>query len=259
MATNTLSLEPLQSKTDSLPGNVSFSPMPNVSPPPSLIGVEGIPKDLFIKPVDESLVCTICKKVLRWAMQEGCGCRACYGCLQRTIKSQIETVTCSSCGESFPREEIIKDNHARKKLEKLKVYCANRESGCQKQLLLKNLDNHVQQECEYEMIQCIHRSKGCTAGILRHKFAQHLEEECLFRRVKCKFCSTELMANEQEVTWFKAKSFPVIMIYMWWQLSQLILLIIMVASYVALESVSLGVAHVLNIITPGHWAIYLIP
>ncbi|XP_071807096.1 TNF receptor-associated factor 3-like [Asterias amurensis] len=198
MATSTSSLEPLRSKTASIPGNVSFSPMPNVSPPPSLIEVEGIPKVLFINPVDEQFVCTICKKVLRWAMQEGCGCRACYGCLHRTIKTQSETVTCPHCGETFPKEDIIKDNHARKKLEKLNVYCANREAGCQKQLLLRNLDEHVQQECEYEMIQCIHRSKGCTAGILRHKFAQHLEDECLFRRVKCQFCGTELMANEQE-------------------------------------------------------------
>ena len=92
------------------------------------------------------------------------------------------------------------------------MYCANREAGCQKQLLLRNLDAHVQQECEYEMIQCIHRSKGCTAGILRHKFAQHLKDECLFRRVKCQFCGTELMVNEQEVTWFKTTTFLVIII-----------------------------------------------
>jgi hypothetical protein len=198
MASSASSIGPLQSEL--LPsGHPSFSPSLNATPPQSLLETDGIDLEIFIEGLEQQFRCIFCKKGLRWAMQAGCGCRSCYGCQHRFNKDQGEELTCPNCGEVFHKHEIVKDSFARKRLERMKVYCANRSRGCPEQMLLKMMDAHLQQECSYEVISCMHHSKGCLKRMQRNQLVQHLEKECAFRRQKCRYCGDEIIANELEL------------------------------------------------------------
>ncbi|XP_038071587.1 TNF receptor-associated factor 3-like [Patiria miniata] len=207
MASGLSSINPLQSD---LPpsGHPSFiSPSAAATPPQSLLETKGIPLECFIEDLDQQFICVHCKKGLRWAMQTSCGCRSCYGCLQRYIKEQGDSLKCPSCGDEFSKDDIAKDSFARKKMEQCKMYCANKSRGCKEQVPLKKMDEHLQQECNYELINCMHRSKGCLQRVQRNQLVQHLEKECAFRRQKCRYCGDDFVKNELELHEKECKKF----------------------------------------------------
>jgi hypothetical protein len=177
----------------------SFSVAVNSSPTESLQEAEGTPEDIFLEPVDPQFLCVHCKKVLRGPMQSGCGCRWCYGCLQRERMQQGDHLQCSNCKEHFYKQEVARDNFARKWLEKLIVYCSNRSRGCREQMPFGSLDSHLQEDCPYELIHCMLRAKGCQARIQRNHLVQHMEKECLYRRQRCQFCGDDIALSDIEL------------------------------------------------------------
>ena len=112
---------------------------------------------------------------------------------------------CPACQEEHATNEVLRDNYSRKRLEKAKVFCQNRDDGCTNQMKLKELGAHLE-TCSFEQIPCVHKSQGCSAVLLRGQLAEHLQTECQFRPETCEFCGIEFPVADLKTHQEKCKA-----------------------------------------------------
>ena len=115
--------------------------------------------------------------------------------IHRDRKGELQ---CPNCGDIFNTTEINRDNYSRKHLEKMVVYCLNKENGCSDEMKLKDLDVHLE-GCLFQLIECLHKAQGCTAVVIRGQLADHLQYECQFRLATCEFCGVEFPVMDLKV------------------------------------------------------------
>eukprot|EP01091_Cochliopodium_minus_P019306 TRINITY_DN8081_c0_g1_i1.p1 TRINITY_DN8081_c0_g1~~TRINITY_DN8081_c0_g1_i1.p1 ORF type:complete len:861 (+),score=299.88 TRINITY_DN8081_c0_g1_i1:170-2752(+) len=103
--------------------------------------------------VDESfpdeLICKICKKGYRNPCITKCGHSFCAECMEGWILVKKEDVKCPECDIPLKRENISSSYKVEAKLEELKVYCSNKDKGCQWQDKRKKLSHHIQTNCKF--------------------------------------------------------------------------------------------------------------
>ena len=151
------------------------------------------------------ILCPICKKID-----------------YNLIKTKCEDYFCENCFKNSINKELYCPNHPDKKIEKaekdnienlylkirgiIKVYCKNKDKGCNDILLIDNLNNHLNKECLFRMVKCdfcnleffykdiqshqINCSKifikcNCGKEIEKYKIEEHKEIECPNTIINC--------------------------------------------------------------------------
>eukprot|EP00117_Sycon_ciliatum_P044375 scpid79394/ scgid32025/ TNF receptor-associated factor 5 len=142
---------------------------------------------VFIDPVPESLQCPICRKALRAPVQTTCGHRFCKTCIDPIIASSGKNqcpVDRETVQETFP------DNHCKREVLSLEVYCDSCSHGCEWRGPLRDLKDHIG-ICKYKMVHCPNR--GCQASPMTlHDLQRHTNEKCLYCPVPCHLCRTSV-------------------------------------------------------------------
>ena len=151
--------------------------------------------------------CPVCLLILREPYQVTCcGYAFCRVCIERIV-------LCPCCkAERFDKFE---DKRLKRSLYEFKVYCSNKEQGCQWVGELGQLDNHLNlnpsqqdqlQGCQLSQIKCLH----CFKFFLYSNIEDHQNNQCPRRPFSCEYCK-EFDSCYEEVTtnhWPVCGSYP---------------------------------------------------
>ena len=143
----------------------------------------------FIDAIPPELICYICKKMLfkpQW--MNCCGQQFCKDCLEIWLSESSRSCPhCRATGFSYMHMK-----QKEKKIGELKVYCANKQHGCDAVLKYADFHNHLsatnKDGCPYTMQSCPNK---CNTKAFRCKMAEHMEKLCIKRIVPCKHCKTK--------------------------------------------------------------------
>ena len=127
--------------------------------------------------------CPICHLVVRNAYQVNCcGKILCEGCL---MKYRMQSGRCLMC-RTHIGDKYFKDTRSDREIKSLKVYCDNKEAGCDWTGEVREIEEHLE-ECGYRKVGC----KDCMEKILELKMKTHLSDECPMRYYKCTLCDKQ--------------------------------------------------------------------
>ncbi|PAA78742.1 hypothetical protein BOX15_Mlig022970g1 [Macrostomum lignano] len=118
------------------------------------------------EPIPDRFKCSGCSELLVNCYQTPHGCRLCQRCFSNELLQSSDRVcpcirSLDSCRDRarlvehfLSQADCFPDIATRKDVLKLEVRCPNEESGCKKQLTLKQLDSHLTDECQFEVVTC---------------------------------------------------------------------------------------------------------
>eukprot|EP01113_Clastostelium_recurvatum_P023893 TRINITY_DN28511_c0_g1_i1.p1 TRINITY_DN28511_c0_g1~~TRINITY_DN28511_c0_g1_i1.p1 ORF type:complete len:394 (-),score=11.30 TRINITY_DN28511_c0_g1_i1:33-1214(-) len=175
---------------------------------------EGRDPALFVKPVDQDLLCPICLSVLADPHDSPCGHTFCKPCIDKVLARS--SPVCPECRSPITASKITPTNfRMRSMLGKLTTYCDNRGAvpaaessstatrrskrvksssthrepeGCQWEGEWSNLASHLENTCEFGLIHC---SYNCSSSVQRRELEAHLKT-CPLRPVKCGHCQSTM-------------------------------------------------------------------
>jgi TNF receptor-associated factor 5 len=143
----------------------------------------------YTRPVDENLLCPICRCALYQATTTTCDHVFCLDCLTRA-HSLSATCPVDRTPLKLP-ENLVKTNRIiLNQLDALEVKCPM--VACEKTLARSMIQNHVERYCEYAMVSC---SETTCEEKVKRKF---YNSGCLHWKVNCPDCGTEMMKRDLE-------------------------------------------------------------
>jgi hypothetical protein len=139
------------------------------------------PKDFkFVGPVPEGLICTICENPFDEPVQTSCGHLFCKPCIDTWLnETWLSAITgqqpqCPIDRKPLRREELFKDEHVRRQVRALHVFCPNNERGCGWEGCFSDATNHAS-TCEYSLVQCPFQTHGCDHTMMRKEIPEHIK------------------------------------------------------------------------------------
>lgn len=143
----------------------------------------------YLDPIDDTLLCPVCKTPFHLPITTPCGHTFCEECITRALESQ------STCpidrhpidkNRDYPRMPlIIKDQ-----LDRLRVRCPNK--GCDHECPRENLEGHYERRCELTPVSC--PDSQCTKLVVRRDATA--DKGCLHQDVACEFCGAIVVFTE---------------------------------------------------------------
>ena len=167
----------------------------------------------FVEEREEGCECPICSHILLDPqLLSCCGHHFCDACVKRLHHDRRP---CALCNE--PKFTALLDKGKQRLILQRKVYCLNKQNGCQWQGELGLLAGHLSEGdpprrvplCQYEFVPC--SNEGCDEKVLRVNMEQHLNSECQYRRLVCQYCN-DLEATYKELSeahWNECPDFPI--------------------------------------------------
>lgn len=145
----------------------------------------GVDLGQFDGPVDESLICPLCSKVLESPVRGRCGHTFCAPCLQSAARRGRD---CTKCGGALGTGSVESSDSVEEalalRLAKLSIRCT---LGCDEVMEYGQLPRHTQEDCPHRTVGCEHR--GCGVQCSLSELAEHMET-CDYRLVECKVSAT---------------------------------------------------------------------
>ncbi|KAH6851112.1 hypothetical protein B0I37DRAFT_373224 [Chaetomium sp. MPI-CAGE-AT-0009] len=139
----------------------------------------------YIDPVDETLLCPVCKTPFHSPITTPCGHTFCAGCINRALETQprcpIDRQPIDKTKDYVRLPLIIKDQ-----LDRLQVKCPNR--GCDYQCSREHIEGHYERRCEYTQVRC--PDPTCSQLVPRRDAAA--ENGCMHQDVTCEFCDEKV-------------------------------------------------------------------
>ena len=140
----------------------------------------------FVETPSDMLVCKICQYPSREPhLSACCGHTFCKSCLDGAKKATIITDACPMCrSEEF---FTIANKQANRAVKNLRVFCTNKELGCEWQGEVNDIVSHLQNDigCKFEEITCPNK---CGKSLQRQYLTAHVDDECSLRTVECQYC-----------------------------------------------------------------------
>ena len=126
--------------------------------------------------------CPICLLIVREPqLVSCCGLRFCRSCIEQI---QRRGHPCPHCQTRFA--QVVPDAQLNRLLLHKRVYCINKDAGCQWAGGLKEAEKHVRVDCMRTEVACPNQ---CGQHILRCSLNQHATEECPRRPRLCEFAA----------------------------------------------------------------------
>ena len=143
--------------------------------------------DYVEKPPEESF-CPVTSDLLREAYLTAC----CRNHLSSTAVTALHGQPCPFCREPCLKNPV-RNNLFESKVRKLKVYCQNKNQGCEWVGELGDLDQHFSQnsvhaECQFAKVACPY---SCGDNVQQSLPQAHMANDCLNRPFICQYCDLE--------------------------------------------------------------------
>ena len=155
----------------------------------------GYEEDRFENEVDSTLLCPICRNVLKDPVQCPNEHYCCRSCIVKYLHESSET--CPTCQHHLTEETLSKPPRLlTNMLQNLKIRCDHAQRGCRELIKLEFLDHHVK-SCGYSPTRCT--NPGCSQVINQHEKERHENELCRFRLIVCDNCKQQMSRKSSRV------------------------------------------------------------
>lgn len=140
----------------------------------------------FVENVPQEMICPICTRLLHEPQMVNC-CEQhfCKDCLEKWLLENSQT--CPHCRAKSFSYMFMKQKS--RKIGELKVYCRNKQRGCETVLKYTEYSNHLSisntKGCLYIQQDC---PNNCSAKVLRGKMSEHMQKFCTRRIITCSHC-----------------------------------------------------------------------
>ncbi|XP_011409397.1 PREDICTED: TNF receptor-associated factor 4-like, partial [Amphimedon queenslandica] len=126
----------------------------------------------YVEEPPENLTCPICILPCREPqIMDCCGAKFCLPCIER---EQFAGRPCPLC--RVQRFKMLIDREHQRRILALKVYCTQREEGCQWSGELRHIENpHLEKDCQYVLEACCW---DCGRRYKRKDIRFHEQDEC---------------------------------------------------------------------------------
>ncbi|XP_065901688.1 TNF receptor-associated factor 3-like [Dysidea avara] len=154
------------------------------APPTQQVEETGGYDNQFVEPVPDRLLCLICQYPSRDPqLSVCCGNVFCKSCLDAAKKVRSVEQVCPYCrNKEFPS---VPNKQADREIRSLRVFCDNKQKGCDWNGEINDLNNHLKKSCFFELMQC---PNNCGNMSERKYMASHVEIDCPRRMVICQYC-----------------------------------------------------------------------
>ena len=133
----------------------------------------------FVHKVPEDYYCKKCSLVARkLAVTSCCGEHYCHDCIAAVHQ---EGEQCPVCGEQSFSFFIVRKHS--QQISDLRVYCNNKEHGCDWSGSMKDLKVHLK-NCHYLSAKC----PLCQLSVIKVHMEWHMKNECAMRDYSCQYC-----------------------------------------------------------------------
>ncbi len=143
----------------------------------------------YLDPVDDTLMCPVCKTPFHTPITTPCGHTFCADCINRALEEQptcpIDRLPIDKARDYQRLPLIIKDQ-----LDRLRVRCPNKE--CDHECPRENVEGHYNRRCEFTPVRC--PDPHCTKLVARRDATA--EQGCLHEDVACEFCDAIVVFTE---------------------------------------------------------------
>ncbi|KAK3898620.1 TNF receptor-associated factor 6 [Staphylotrichum tortipilum] len=143
----------------------------------------------YLDPVDDTLMCPVCKTPFHSPITTPCGHTFCAECINRALESQstcpIDRIPINKDRDYARLPLIIKDQ-----LDRLRVRCPNK--GCDHECPRENLEGHYDRRCEFTPVRC--PDPGCAKLTARRDATA--DKGCLHVDIACEFCDKIVVFTE---------------------------------------------------------------
>ena len=140
----------------------------------------------FVDTPSDMFVCKICQYPSREPHLSGCcGHTFCKSCLEAARRPTTITKTCTICRDE--EYTTIPNKQVDRTIRSLRVFCTNKEKGCEWQGEVNDIINHLGNSdgCQFEDVTC---SNDCGKCLQRQYLTGHVEDERVRRKVDCQYC-----------------------------------------------------------------------
>ena len=126
--------------------------------------------------------CPICLELLLHPIFFKCGHHVCYTCSSQLLKDE-----CPTCREPNVLSTGLLDKYFQQQVMSVKVYCYNREQGCEWKGELRYFQNHLSLDKKGCKVSC---SFGCGSSVYVDEMKHHKRQECVKRPTTCDYCNS---------------------------------------------------------------------
>ena len=127
----------------------------------------------FMAPLADEFKCPLCLSLMNEPQLTTCGHHFCKSCIEPLLKRQPGS-ECPVCNEN--RFDSMTDKAFERKIKALKVFCPEREDGCEWTGELVSLEHHLENQCGFVRVNCVFDVFGCEAKVLRMKMDVHIQD-----------------------------------------------------------------------------------
>ncbi|SPQ20411.1 e5b36d1e-0c07-4627-87b9-4372e1c3ebe5 [Thermothielavioides terrestris] len=146
----------------------------------------------YVGPVDDALLCPICRNPLYDPLTTPCRHTFCSACLEQSI--EVHSI-CPIDRKPLPDlwDCRLPPLIVNEQLDRLKVKCPN--TGCGYECSREHIAGHCERQCQYTPVRC--PDPGCTELVARGLAMS--ENQCLHYDISCKDCGEDVTAAEFQV------------------------------------------------------------
>ena len=163
----------------------------------------------FFDNVPDRFNCPICAKPFRDPhLVVCCGKHYCASCLTEWFMKRSGWKNCPHCRTEGKKFTHVINKGLKSEVEELKIYCSNRDKGCEWVGQLGDFEAHRTSErgCGYEKVPCPNKCQESTMGTLfsmsksmylyRKDLTNHLANQCINRPYRCEYCHKKGLYEE---------------------------------------------------------------
>ena len=159
----------------------------------------------FCDPLPDECPCPVCTLVQKEPYQlTCCGKIFCKSCLDQLIAKRS---SCPNCHADFiKKKKYFPDVNTKRRINHFRIFCSNKNNGCEWVGHLKDLKEQHIPECPNEVVPCTNveiipnyketifgmwtmGGSVCSEKIQRHQLEKHMDEECPLRTINCVHCN----------------------------------------------------------------------
>jgi hypothetical protein len=133
------------------------------------------------RPVLTDYTCNLCEGVMHDPVMETCGIIYCRSCINTFVLNKGVCPKGKNCDPS----SFISVGFVIKVTGKQKVYCKNKQTGCDWIEMYSDLGKHLQVECKHQPVAC--KYDGCEVKLIKNNIEMHMTN-CEFKKENCAHC-----------------------------------------------------------------------
>ena len=172
----------------------------------------------FFDKIPDRFNCLICAKPFRDPhLVVCCGKHYCVSCLTEWSRKQSGRESCPHCRTGGKKFTHVINKGLKSEVEELKIYCSNRDKGCEWVGQLGDFEAHRTSVmgCGYEKVPCPNKCfEGSTIMkffsksmyLYRKDLANHLANQCINRSYQCEYCHKK--STYERITRFHYNTCP---------------------------------------------------